>query len=121
MSIKKKECTESNATSNKTVAYSYNHARDWSIDECIYFCLQQARDDKDNSDRYLKIIKYLLDKSPVEWHYHQQPWYPNITYTNNDKKIQPEWDPEIYKVTCGQSSGLSVSSNMSYLTKEPHE
>jgi hypothetical protein len=120
MSIKKKECTESNATSNKTVEYSYNHSRDWSIDECIHFCLQQARDDKSNSDMYLKIIKYLLDKCPVTWHYQQQPWYPNITYTNNDKKVQPEWD-EIYKVTCDHSPELSISSSMNCLTKEQHE
>ena len=113
MSIKKKESVESNATTSKTIAYSYSHSKDPSIDECIYFCLQQARDDKNNSDMYLKIIKYLLDKSPVEWHYHQQPWYPNITYTNdnNGKKI-PEWDPEIYKVTCGQAeSHIPVNIN----------
>lgn len=102
MSVKKKECVESNATATKTVAYSYNRSRDWSVDECIYFCLQQARDDKNNSDMYLKIIKYLLDKSPVEWHYHQQPLYPNITYTNDTDKKYPDWD--INKVYCGMDT-----------------
>ena len=91
-----KKCTETNA-STKTIAYlNQNNA---TVDDCIKFCLEKARDDKNNSDMYLRIIKHLLDKMPVEWHYHQQPYYPsypNITYTNDKKS--PDWD--LNKVYC---------------------
>ena len=90
---RKKTSTETNA-STTTIGYSNQYGS--SVDDCIRFCLEKARDDKSNTDMYLAIIKHLFNKSPVEWHYHQQPYWPNITYTNNDKK--PDWD--INKVYC---------------------
>ena len=89
---RKKTSTETNA-STTTIGYSNQYGS--SVDDCIRFCLEKARDDKSNTDMYLAIIKHLFNKSPVEWHYHQQPYWPNITYTN-DKK--PDW--YINKVYC---------------------
>jgi hypothetical protein len=98
---KKKECTETNASA-ATATIAYPNQYNATIDDCIKFCLEKARDDKNNTDMYLRIIKHLLDKSPVEWHYHQQPYFPHITYTNDNDKKHPDWD--INKVYCGMDT-----------------
>lgn len=91
---KSKDTLESN-NGKFTAAYSYttNCKIDYSINQCIDFCLQCARDDKNNSNIYLQIIKHLLEK-PVNY----------VTYPINTDKTWPDYTYTTSPLTCSATS-----------------
>lgn len=72
----------------------------YSIDDCIDFCLTQARDDKNNTNKYLQIIKYLMNNSNPHFVYTYTA--PN---TNRDS-----WDWNTYSPLTVTTSNCSCSS-----------
>lgn len=56
-SNKKQNDVPLNTTATSTVNIRY-----LTVDGCIDFCLKKARDDIENSETYLQIIKFLLDR-----------------------------------------------------------
>ena len=81
--IKKSKDTSEDNNGKFTAEYlnATNCKIDYSINQCIDFCLQCARDDKNNSNIYLQIIKHLLEK-PVNY----------VTYPiNTDNKTWPDY------------------------------
>ena len=99
--IKRKE---KNKETNATVAYGnvQQYNKTVNLDDCINFCLQKARDNKNDSDMYLKIVKYLMHTNIPTYNWSTHPFYPeypSITYTHGEP-IQVERKNDYDTIKC---------------------
>ena len=76
-----------------------------SLDEAVNFLLSRSRDDKENSSKYLGIIKLLYSTNSGNlWHISYDT--PNINYCNKNNDI-PDWTV----TSCQSGSNIGTASN----------
>jgi hypothetical protein len=78
-----------------------------SLDEAVNFLLSRSRDDKENSSKYLSIIKLLYSTTNSGNLWHINYGTPNISYCNKKDDDIPDWTV----TSCQSGSNIGTASN----------